>query len=479
MAEVDYQAAIELQKYYQTNPLAFNSQVLGGDIWEKQKEVWEAIANHRRVAVKSGNGNGKSHVIAKIILWWLYSYYPSKVITTAPTFLQVEKIIWSELATLYEKSKIPIGGNLTKTELRFDKEWYALGVSTDDENRFQGFHSENLLVIFDEAGGVDTKIWNATRGLATATNNRVLVVGNPLSPTGDFYNCFTDGSKWHQVTISCLDNPNYKAKKDVFPGISGYEWVEEMRNELGEENPMWYSKILGQFPIEATDTLIPLSWIENARNKEIEMYKQVSIGVDVARYGDNESVITVFNGFKVDRMEVFKKRNTTELAGLIINVLRDMADKSNEYFDFNAYTIPIAIDDTGLGGGVSDILSEQGYNVIPVILRSRADLDEKFFDLRSEIFWNLRERFRTGIIQIPKDDMKLSGQLVSLKYEMDKKGRIKVTPKERLHAQGLGSTSPDRADSLSLAVYASTGGSRRCHRIKDTSNMISSGAGGW
>ncbi len=301
--------ALQLQRMYQQNPVKYISEVLGNKLWSKQQDICNALVNHRDVAVKSGHGIGKSKVVSDIVLWWLSSYFPSKVITTAPTFLQVEKIIWQELRSSYGKAKFNIGGNLTKTELNMGDNWYALGVSTDEVDRFQGFHSPNLLVILDEGSGVNQNIWEASSGLVTTSNNKRLAIGNPLSPLGAFYDCFKENSDWYKMTVSCLEIPNYIIEREqtlglaecirqdpgykgyrerglsMVPGLTGYQWVEARRKEWGEDNPLWFSKVLGLFPVESENTLIPLTWIENGA---IIISKLPSIawgiGVDVSRW---------------------------------------------------------------------------------------------------------------------------------------------------------------------------------------------------
>lgn len=488
--------AAALQLEYQKKPVKFITEVLNEKIWGKQAEICNAIVNNRDTAVKSGHGIGKSRIVADIALWWLCSYYPSKVVTTAPTYLQVEKIIWSELHTIYNKSRFPLGGNITKTELRFGDNWFGIGISTDEVDRFQGFHSPNLLVILDEGSGVIQPIWEASDGLVTGANNKRLAIGNPLSPIGRFYDCFKSET-WAKMGVSCLQIPNYIIGREKhlglerckeldpkyvsykelglfeIPGLTGYDWVEARRAEWGETNPLWFSKVLGEFPMETENTLIPLSWIEHARQNQTDLPAiGQGIGADIARGGTSEGVVDLWDGVRIKQFIVKSadsRKKTTETAGKIINIIRD------EELDRN---IPIAIDDTGVGGGVTDILGDQGYNVIPAIMKARADNEDKYFDLRSEIFWDVRNIFRNSAISIPKDDEKLAGQLASLSYETDRHGRIKLVSKEKMVKDGF--ESPDRADALALAVYSIKGTRGRKVQIKGTSHMIASGgAGGW
>jgi hypothetical protein len=269
--------------------------------------------------------------------------------------------------------------------------------------------------------------------------------------------------------------------------MTTYDWVEVSRKEFGEDSALWMSKVLGQFPIESSNTLIPLAWVENCRREIIDVDKllgyhrpQRFIGVDVARYGICSTIITVFDGYNLLYQREFSKRSGTEIAGFVIDTLR--TEENME--------APIAVDDTGVGGAVTDILKEQGYNVIPVILRAKSEDEEKFYDLRTEVYWDLRNKFEKKMISIkdpdnsPRKYDKLVSELTSQTYEMDKRGRIKVTPKERMLKEiinkGGQGDSPDRADSLSLAIYASKGSSnrRRGKKIVDAHKRIFAGASG-
>ena len=407
---------------------------------------------------------------------------------------------WDELKGAHKNAIRPIGGELHDVDLWMGEGWWAQGLSTDDQQRFQGFHSDNLLLIYDEAGGIRPEIWTGGLGIATSENSRVLVIGNPIESQGNFYNCFKPDSGYFCITISCLDTPNYKLGKllaegkitqkeyraGIIPGLSSYEWVEQCRKEWGEGSALWSSKVLGEFPVESSNTLIPLAWVEQCRKEEIDLDKllgvhrdQRYIGVDVARFGSCSTIITVFDGYNMLYQREFNKRSNTEVAGFIIDTLRDEQNME----------APIAIDDTGLGGGVYDILKEQGYNVVQVILRSKSDDETKFYDLRTEVFWDLRDKFQKKTISIkdpdnnPRKYDRLAMELTSLTYDMDKRGRIKVTPKERLIknmiSKGQDGESPDRADSLSLAVYASKGSNnrRRGKKITDPHKRIFAGAG--
>lgn len=415
-------------------------------LWEKQTCVADAVAGHKRVAVRSGHGVGKSWLMARLAIWFLTVFKPSKVVTTAPSWTQVEKVLWGEIATAYRSSRIPLGGDLLNTQWKIADDCFAIGISTRESveqrdfgsTKLQGFHSPNLLVILDEAAGVPPEIWTATTSLATGENNRIVAIGNPASPSGPFYDIFKSPI-WHKLEISCLDHPNVTTGETVIPGAVTKDWVEERKTEWGEKSPLYQAKVLGQFPTEGSDTLIPLTWVERAVNAEIAGDERLSVGCDVARFGEDETVIFKSKGNTYELVEAVTKRPTNETAGRLVLASKE----SGAEF--------VAVDDTGVGGGVTDMLREQGMSVVPVNFGSAAEDPERFANLKAEIFWNLREDFEKKNISIP-DDPVLMNQLASIKYGLTSKGQIKIESKDDAKKRGL--RSPDRADALAICHYA-------------------------
>jgi phage terminase large subunit len=406
-----------------------------------QERILESVRDHAFTVVKSGHGVGKTHITAATVLWWLFSFYPSKVVTTAPTWTQVENVLWKEIGGLYNKAKLPLGGRLKKVGLDLETEdWFAIGLSTDEAERFQGFHSPNLLVVFDEAPGVNPIIWEAAQGLMTGEHNHFLGIGNPISPSGPFFDAFKS-SLYNKIQISCLDNPNYKEGREVIPGLTTKRWVDDRKAEWGEHSPLFMSRVLGEFPIEGSNNLIPLSWCEEAYNRRVEHVENHKyMGVDVARYGNNWTVITIYQKPIVRQWRLMGK-NTMEVANFVLSLFNDERPQS------------VTVDDTGVGGGVVDRLLELRVPTVGVNFSESANRRGTFRGIRDEIYWNLRDLFRVGDIKLDRGRHEnLVNQLSALQYTiMDRSGKIQVESKKELTKRGL--VSPDDADSLALAVY--------------------------
>jgi reverse gyrase len=144
----------QVMEFYQKNPVAFLREVLGVEPWSKQEQIIESVRDNSNTCVASGHGVGKTFISACATLWFLCTHYGARVITTAPTNRQVESILWAEIWNLYKNSVVPLGGRLLKTSLNLEEKWFALGLSTDDPDRFQGHHSAHLLLVMDEAPGI-------------------------------------------------------------------------------------------------------------------------------------------------------------------------------------------------------------------------------------------------------------------------------------------------------------------------------------
>jgi hypothetical protein len=433
------------QEYFRKNPINFLKSAWPEIyLWDKLNLICEEITKNRRLVIPSGHGIGKTWIAARLALWFLFCFYPAKVITTAPTWSQVEMLLWSEISKAYNTSKFNLGGRLLQTTLKIDEDWFAIGFSTRGKAsereygapKFQGFHSKNLLVILDEGPGVEHEIWTSIETLITGENNKIIAIGNPTSPSGDFFNA-CKSPLWKKIEVSCFDHPNVKENRIIVPGAVTTGWINERRDEWGEDSPLWISKVLGKFPAEGTDTLIPLTWAEACIGLALSEEGQRKLGVDVARFGDDQTVFTKIFGHVVKSQEAVNKKDTSWTSGKVKSM--NMSDK----FDI------VGIDDTGVGGGVTDGLVEDGdVEVDAINFGESAIEDDKFENRKAELYWVLREDIRDKKISLP-DDKELINQLCSIKFSFTRKGRIKIESKDEMKKRGF--KSPDKADSLAIA----------------------------
>lgn len=233
------------------DPLWKAKNLFGFDPWSKQQEILKALRRHKRVAVRSCHGVGKTATAATAVLDFM-TEGPCRVITTAPTWSQVEQLLWREIAVRH--SKIPGGkdafGKMFKSSLEVRSDWFAMGLSTDKPERFQGHHAPRMMLVVDEASGVDEAIYEASEGFLTADEARVLLIGNPTRPTGTFYKAFQEESGWYKVHMSAFDAPCFtgeKVSKDAERALITQEWVQDAKQQWGEDSAAYKIRVLGEF----------------------------------------------------------------------------------------------------------------------------------------------------------------------------------------------------------------------------------------
>ena len=437
------------------------------ELWSRQREIVRAVSEHPRTAVRSCHGPGKTFLAGNIALWYLYAHRPSIVLTTAPTWRQVEKLLWKELRASYARAGV-LGGNLLpkSPELQLiHDQWYAAGLSTNQPDRFQGYHEKHILVVVDEAAGVPEDIFEAIQGVLTSEHSRLLLLGNPTSIGGTFHKAFRSPG-YHTIHISAFDTPNFTTfgitEQDFHdntweakiagplpnPKLITPAWAYDKFVTWGPDSPAYQARVMGNFPEGADDTLIPLAWVEAAQARwlDAEPGEPVEIGCDVARYGSDESVIAIRRGGRVEPLLVYAQKDTMETAGLVKAAHAETGATA------------IKVDEIGIGAGVVDRLKELKCPATGVNVATAAAEPERFANLRAELWWNLREmldpnpRVNPNPIALPPDDQLLA-DLTNVKYKIDSRGRIQLESKEEIKKR-LG-RSPDRGDAVVLAFAPS------------------------
>lgn len=425
---------------YCSSPAQFALEVLGVSLWGKQVELLDALRDNRRVAVKAGNGLGKGFSAAVALLWFLFCQDPAVVLSTAPTFRQVRHVMWREVRRLYHRANYSLGGKLLDTRLERSERSFAMGLSANSDEEFQGFHSPNILIVVDEAEGVEESIYEAIEAVMTSDNCKLLLIGNPTTMSGTFRRAFYDDREMYKtVTISAMESPNVIEERQVIRGLATKRWVEERKKVWGEENPIYQARVLGEFPDEGEDTLIPLSRVEAATKRDMNApfdSKPSVVSVDVARFGSDKSVIMRRHWMVVDEIQSFRGLDTMKLTGHVIAAIDAWHPEE------------IVIDEVGIGGAVVDRLREQGYSVQGINVGRPAQDNDHYANLRAEGYWFLRQLFMDQGITIPPDN-ELIGQLAGLKYSFNSLGRLVIESKEEMRRRGV--PSPDKADALMMA----------------------------
>lgn len=441
------EALLKLMVEWQKDPVLFIADFFGEKPDPPQEKVLRALATRDQVAVRSGHGVGKTWLAARAAIWFFVTHPYSKVITTAPTWQQVKKVLWPEIHSALRKVPAFFRNNFEVLEMEIFmrgpngerlQDWFIVGRSSDKPENMQGFHAPYLMFIIDEASGVKDEIYEAIMGSQT-TRAKVLAIGNPTRPEGFFYDAFhKNRDLWATFHISCYDSPRVSR-----------EWIEKRKREWGEDSPLFKVRVLGEFPEAVSNALIPLHWIEKAvalNNSELANIDpfdegvEVTVGVDVARMGEDETVFTVVarKGVvaKVIEIQSFARSETTQTARRAKRL----------YEKYNAKHV--AVDDTGVGGGVTDLLKEERVRVVPVKFGANPTNDaakKLFANLKAQIYWELRDHFdpsKESILIIP-DHPKLIRDLSAMKMGYTSRDLIKIIDPPK---------SPDYSDSLALAV---------------------------
>jgi len=362
----------------------------------------------------------------------------------------VENVLWAEIRRQYTASHVPLGAEVLRTQIRIAPDWFALGLSTDEPARFQGFHSAHLLMIFDEAAGVGRGVWDVAEGQMASAHARWLAIGNPVAPSGPFYDA-CKSEFWNALPTSCLDTPNVRLGKVVFPKLVTRQWVEERRREWGEDSPLYQSKVLGQFPVASEHGLIPLAWVLQANERAASTDRgagpekaQRMVGVDVARSGADATVFLLREGNTVLAVEEHHSLSITESTGKLIMFVEKRSVPWRQVF----------VDVIGIGAGVVDLLREQRRRVAAVNFGASAWEPRQYANMRAQCYWGLRDALRPDVaapLAIPAKFGRLCSELASVEWSVTSGGKILLEPKKTLK-QRIG-RSPDHADALAL-TYA-------------------------
>ena len=429
----------------QRDPAGWIADWLGADLYDRAAELCESVRDYPRTACKAAHSVSKSFTSARIAIWFLHAFPPALVLTTAPTFNQVRNILWREIRDAYAKARRPLLGRPLDTGIEIADRWYALGFKAADTNpdRFAGFLAPHILVFKDEASGLHANVHEALDSTLSSGFARELMIGNPIHASGDFYEAFhRKRALYNTITIAARDTPNFRGRGIVRPYLITPEWAEEKRIEHGEESAYYLSRVAAEFPRQGTDALIALTWCERAKEREAEdRGGEVEIGVDVARFGDDESGYYVRCGRDILRGKFWKGHDTTFTVGEVKSVAEE----------FGSRVRVIRVDVVGVGAGVADQLRALGFPVLDVNVGVAPRNEKKFGNLKAELYWELRAILREGALN-GLDDEETISQLVGVKYLYDARGRLVIERKEDAKRRGV--ASPDRAEALLLAYTA-------------------------
>ncbi len=428
--------------------MAFAREVLRVRPWRRQAEVLELVARHPWVAARSGHKVGKSTSAAVLALWWVLTRPRGRVVLTAPADHQVKNILWPELRRLYRQAATPLGGKLYddhRSGLKYDDGREVLGLTTNEAERIAGLSSPNLFFVVDEAAGYPEELFEAVFG-NLAGGGKVLLLGNPTRTSGTFYEAFHQKRDlWATAHISSLESPCITNAEPCVPGLATPEWAVRAKAQWGgEESPIYQVRVLGEFPRQAENAVIGLEVVEAATRRWAETPDggTLELGVDVARYGDDRSVIFPRRGKKAFKPVVLRSMDVVEVAGKALEAARALAKPGEKPV--------VKVDEIGIGAGVADILKRSGEVLVVAVNVAEHARAEGYAKLRDQLWFSLRDWLAEGGAIPPEPE--LEAELVAPTYTFDAQGRAKVEAKDQIKRR-LG-RSPDLADALALAVWS-------------------------
>lgn len=505
---------------YGADPARWGKEALNEFYWSAQVEVLVSLHNNRYTAVKSCHDAGKSFIAARAAVKWITDHEPGEafVVSTAPTSAQVSAILWREIQKAFKKGAFM--GTITTAgypQWKIDGELVGYGRKPADyaDDAFQGIHARYVLVIVDEACGIDVKLFNAVDALVTNKNSRVLAIGNPDDPTSHFAQICKPDSGWNVIRIDGLRTPNFTQaevewlecpqckthgrdepllarlyREEGLPYSEEFVpdslrdmllsplWVEERLhrwvgmpgpdqtlNELAELSPLFVSKVRGLFPDTNSQGLVPLGWVEQAMARWRDWMDAGAppppthdvdrdvLGVDVADEGEDSTVVAFRRGNIVHELRKYRNSDTMETTGY---VKASMSSRPGSL---------AIVDSIGVGAGVLSRLREQKIRAIGFVASGSAKGltdrtgEFRFTTLRSAAWWRIRELLDPSQpggsnIMLPDSEI-LKADLTTPRWKVLSGGSIQVEIKDDIRKR-LG-RSTDEGDAVVMAFWQGRG----------------------
>lgn len=492
--------------HYRADPVAFVREILGIGPWSKQIEILEMVRDHRRVAVTSGHKTGKSSSAAMLALWFYCSFPDARVVMSSTTARQVDQILWRELKMMRARGGVctackaadPDGrrtqrpcphssliegeiGELARTGLKSVDFREIVGFTAREAEAVAGISGRNLMYILDEASGIPSIIYEAIEG-NRAGGARLVLFSNPTRTEGEFFDAFHGKSQFYKtIRISSEETPNAISGEQEIPGLAGREWIEEKKQEWGEDSPLYKVRVRGEFATREDGKIFSIHAINAAEQRWKDgACDQCEGGVREGRTcsscdgsGRKPAAGRLFIGLDPagptgsgDESVFAPRRGAFNLGllphrglnadGLLVQAL-SLVDRLK--LKTGRETPVVVIDSEGSIGAelfgkmrafLDGRLGREPFELVAVKASAQASRRPDVYDRqRDALIGNLEEWFRAGggIVE----DAKLAAELHVLEWKQQINGKLKVTPKDEIKKK-LG-RSPDRLDALALSCW--------------------------
>ncbi len=422
----------------------------------------ESLSDGKPVVFSSAHAMGKDFLISgRASLWFVECFAPCKVIMTGPTDRQVREIMWSELELAYNNRVIkdPFG-RLLSCKLDLAEDWFVLAFTTKEtgagEGKFQGYHSSRIMIVVSEAQKVEEKIFDQIEGITTSGMVLQCYLGNPTRTTGRFAKMIRDTTRNRVLHLDAYDSPNVIERRQVIPGLVDHKWVEDKETKWNADksgkDPRYRSKVRGLLPNTSINTVISEELFERSVNRRIiETVERGAIGVDPARWGDDDMVISVWkNGVKIDRKALPKCDATAGAAEVVL-----MQKKH-----FPGGQIAIGVDCDGLGGPYLDIIRKMIPDDLDIVYvefkgscSDREIVGQEYENIRAEAAFYMREQMEVGLVSMPGAMETVKEEALADEYFISpRSGKIQIVDKDDI--KDVLGRSPNEWDADKIGVWS-------------------------
>lgn len=415
----------------------------GPDKWQRDflNEIGAQVRGQEaiiRMGASSGHGSGKSALVAWLIHWFESTRHNAQMVVTANTATQLKTKTWRELAKWH-----PLAINSWMFEwsataykcVLAPETWYAAAIPWSEHNSeaFAGLHETHVAMIFDESSGIADVIYEVAEGAMTTPGAQFYQFGNCTKNTGRFYQSMFGRHK-HRWTRFVVDTREAKKRNDAL--------LKQWEEDWGVDSDYFRVRVRGLPPKHGSLQFIANGIVDAAVHRvipdeEVGMHFPLVMGVDVARQGDDESVIVMRRGRKMDKKIVkLQIRNTFHLSQVVNELI--IKHRPDAVF----------VDGVGIGAGVVDtLISKFGHgHIIEVQAGSRPNDAQLYLNTRIEMWDKMRQWLE--VADIP-DDIDLYTHLTTPEYGFERRSeKMKLEAKEDMKRRG--ESSPDVADALAL-----------------------------
>jgi len=419
---------------------------------DQQMEILKAVQHEhslpyhkrkKRIAIKSGQGPGKTTIMALIGQWRCLRFVNAMAVVTAPTLRQAREVFLAESRRLLERADPIIQYLIKITKSRIiigDKPKWGIECATAIKaENLQGYHQEKMTFLVDEASGVARPLVEQILGTLTNADSLCCMIGNPNTRDCAFYDCFNLWRHlWWTFTMNAEESP-----------IVDQENVKRLREQFGRDSDVYRIRVLGEFPHLDPNAVMSSEDLEACTRNDpyqaaLDGGLKKQIGIDFARYGSDESVIYQRSGYAIINHEIFVKKDPNDVVSRAF-IIQKESDWDNEETDYVA-------DAGGMGQGVM-INFHRAHKKVLEFHNNGVSYDPQFQNKITEAFFIVRDLVRIRKLYIPNDSI-LIQQLSSRQYEVNKRtGKIEVESKDD-YMQRTSLSSPDRADAFVMAFYS-------------------------